>query len=190
MAVISGLRCALLFLAVWGSYAAAQQPAADSTALATLDTYALGPGDKLRIIVFGEPSLSGEFNVSDTGKIAIPLIGGVDVQGKSVPAAQEMIRAMLADGYLKTPQVSLEVLRYRPYYIYGEVVRAGEYPFASGLNVQQAIAAAGGYSYRATRRYVFVKRSGKAQEERLDFRSNPVIAVLPGDTLRIGERHF
>ena len=82
--------------------------------------------------------------MSDAGKIAFPLIGGIAVHGKTIGEAQELIRATLADGYVNLPQVSLEVLKYRPYYIYGEVVRSGEYPFASGLTAQQAIATAGG----------------------------------------------
>lgn len=185
-------RFALLFLIAVALGAptgvAAQQSGA--AAAATQDDYALGPGDKVKIIVFSEPNLSGEFGISDTGQIAFPLIGGVDVNGRSVRDAAETIRARLADGYVNAPQVSLEVVKYRPYYIYGEVARSGEYPFASGLTVQQAIAAAGGYSYRAAKRHVFLRRGGEAAEARLDFKRNPTIFIRPGDTLRIGERHF
>jgi polysaccharide export outer membrane protein len=181
-----------LFVALLASIVGFQSAAAQQTGpvASAATSYMLGSGDKLRITVFNEPNLTGEFNVSDTGTIAFPLIGRVDVNGKSAQEAQEMIRVMLADGYLNAPQVSLEVTKYRPYYIYGEIVRSGEYPFASGLTAQQAIASAGGYSYRASRRYVYLRRGNQAAEARLDFKSNPLIFVMPGDTLRIGERHF
>jgi protein involved in polysaccharide export with SLBB domain len=90
--------------------------------------YHLGAGDKLRIIVFGEESLTGEFFVSGGGKIAFPLIGDVDAVGLTIPELQAAIAAKLADGYLKQPRVSAEVLNYRPFYILGEVMKPGEYP--------------------------------------------------------------
>ncbi|MET0251911.1 MAG: polysaccharide biosynthesis/export family protein [Novosphingobium sp.] len=170
--------------------AAAQSSTVVSSGEPGIGAYLLGPGDKLRVIVFNEPNLSGEFSVSDSGQVAFPLIGSVDVNGKTVAVAQEAIRTMLADGYLNAPEVSLEVLRYRPYYIYGEIIRAGEYPFASGLTVQQAIAAAGGYSYRAARKYVYLRRTGQDREAKLKFKKQPQILVMPGDTIRIGGRSF
>lgn len=168
------------------------QPALSATVQSApgIEDYTLGAGDRIKLTVFNEPSFSGEYGVSDNGAIALPLVGLIDLKGKTIKAAQDLIQAQLADGYINAPQVSIEVIKYRPYYIYGEVVHAGEFPFVSGMSVQQAIAAAGGYSYRAAKRYVLIRRSGNAVENKLKFKENPVISILPGDTIRVDERHF
>ena len=90
--------------------------------------YVLGPTDKLRVIVFGEPNLSNEFVISPAGILSMPLIGGVPADGVTVAALEEAIAAKLRAGYLNDPRVSVEVLIYRPFYILGEVGSPGEYP--------------------------------------------------------------
>ena len=150
--------------------------------------YHLGAGDKLRIIVFGEDSLTGEFFVSGTGKIAFPLIGDIDVLGKTIPEIQSIIEAKLADGYLKTPKVSAEVLNYRPFYILGEVMKPGEYPYTNGLTVLNAVATAQGFTYRADTHKVFIRRAATKDENPEAL--TPTTPVEPGDTIRIGERLF
>jgi protein involved in polysaccharide export with SLBB domain len=131
---ISALFAVLAWLTSWGGFALAQdrnapppQSAVGTSSGAGFE-YHLGAGDKLRIIVFGEESLTGEFFVSGGGKIAFPLIGDIDVVGLTIPELQAAIAAKLADGYLKQPRVSAEVLNYRPFYILGEVMKPGEYP--------------------------------------------------------------
>ena len=175
----------LLTLAACGT----MPPPLDSSQVQPLrNGYPLGAGDKVRIIVFNEPNLSGEFNVTSQGAIAFPLIGAVQVEGKTTEEVSEAIRAQLTRGYVLDPRVSTEVLSYRPYYILGEVNKPGEYPFANGLTVEQAIAAAGGYSYRANRGKVFLRR--RSGDERTVDLSGPAAQVLPGDTIRVGERYF
>jgi protein involved in polysaccharide export with SLBB domain len=150
--------------------------------------YKLGAGDKVRIIVFGEEALTGEFSVSGGGKIAFPLIGEITAAGVTLPDLQAAIAAKLADGYLKNPRVSAEVLNYRPFYILGEVMKPGEYPFTNGLTVQNAVATASGFTYRADTKKVYIKPAQELKEhvERLA----PDLKVQPGDTIRIGERFF
>ncbi len=150
--------------------------------------YRLGTGDKLRIIVFGETSLSGEFVISDTGEVAFPLIGNVHAAGLSVQQFQDALRAKLADGYLKDPRVSAEVENYRPFYILGEVQKPGEYPYTTGLTVLNAVATAGGFSYRANTKNVTIRHAGGTQE--LPTRLTAVTPVGPGDTIVIKERFF
>ncbi len=184
-AVISLLA---LFFA-WGQPARAQG-AGDATPAQTGTNfeYKLGAGDKLRIIVFGEDSLTGEFFVSGAGKIAFPLVGEIDVLGKTIPELQHAIEAKLSDGYLKMPKVSAEVLNYRPFYILGEVMKPGEYPYTNGLTVLNAVATASGFTYRADTHKVFIRRATTAGEI-----GEPLTAttpVEPGDTIRIGERLF
>lgn len=152
-------------------------------------TYTLNSGDKLHITVFNEPTLSGDFVVTSDGNISFPLVGDVPVSGKSVAQTQELIRSRLAAGYVKDPRVTLEVSNYRPYYVLGEVGRPGEYVFSVGLTVTQAVAIAGGFSYRANQRHIFVKRAGEQVERQIDV-SKHTAYILPGDTIRVGERYF
>ena len=186
----------LLFALVgpgWAQVPAAAGPAAvaaapDSPDLGPEFEYHLGAGDRLRVIVFGEQELSGEFFVSGGGKISFPLIGEVDAAGSTIPQLQKAIEAKLADGYLKQPRVSAEVLNYRPFYILGEVMKPGEYPYTNGLTVLNAVATAEGFTYRANKQKVFIKRAtGDAEHE---YPLTTATPVEPGDTIRIGERFF
>ena len=150
--------------------------------------YALGPGDRIRITVFGEPDLSGEFEVDGTGAISLSLIGQVSAAGLTTQQLEQTVNAKLADGYLRNPQVSAEVINYRPYYILGEVNTAGEYAYTSGLSVLNAVASAGGFTYRANKRVVYIKSVDGVDEAAYELNSQ--VLVQPGDTIRIGERIF
>ena len=171
-----------------GAPAPASLPAAKGPAGPADANYRLGTGDKLRIIVFGETSLSGEFVISDTGEVAFPLIGNVRAAGLSVQQFEDGLRARLADGYLRDPRVSAEVENYRPFYILGEVQKPGEYPYTTGLTVMNAVATAGGFSYRANTKIIVMRHSGGAKE--LPVRLTAVTPVAPGDTIVIKERFF
>lgn len=155
---------------------------------ALAQTYRLGPGDRLRVIVFQEPDLSGEFEVDSTGQVALPLIEPIPAQGKTIREFQEAVVAKLSTGYLVNPRVSAEVLNYRPFYITGEVNRPGEYPYVAGMNILKAIAMAGGYTYRANTRRVFMTRVSGRDE--LVVEPSAQTVVLPGDFIRIPERIF
>lgn len=150
--------------------------------------YRLGSGDKVRVTVYGEPSLSGEFFVTGSGLVSLPLIGEVKAAGLSVGQFQEAVQKALSDGYLKEPRVNAEVLGFRPFYILGEVSKPGTYPYTSGLTVMNAVATAGGYTYRADKKQVYIKRDGATTEVKSPL--SPSITVAPGDTIRIGERFF
>lgn len=150
--------------------------------------YQLGTGDRLRVNVFGEPELSGEFVVDGAGEVSLPLIGNVRVEGMTVTAFQRDIERRLRDGYLNNPQISAEVTNYRPYYILGEVNQPGEYPYISGLTVMNAVATASGFTYRANKRHVFIRSDGQTAERKVPLTSST--PVQPGDTIRIDERIF
>lgn len=199
-----------LALALAGSASLAQQPAqplasattapgsvsagpegaaaARPMAIGAGSDYTLGPGDKIRVIVYGETALSGEFFVSGAGKVSFPLIGDVPAASLTVQAFQQGLENGLRQGYLKEPRVSVEVLTYRPYYILGEVNKPGEYPYASGLTVLNAVATAGGFTYRAQTKRAFIRRSKEVSEKSVPLTSEVVVA--PGDTIRISERLF
>jgi polysaccharide export outer membrane protein len=151
--------------------------------------YKLGPGDKLRVTVFGEESLSGEFVVANNGAVAFPLIGEVPAGGLTPTAFQTAVQEQLASsGLVRTPRVTADVTAYRPYYILGEVTKPGQYPYSVGLTVTKAVATAGGFTYRANSKLIYVTREGATRE--LPVSLTAASAIWPGDTIRIAERHF
>lgn len=152
-----------------------------------LASYKLGSGDRLRVTIFNEPELSGEYIVDGTGIVSMPLIGEMSVAGMTVREFQRLAESQFGAGILNNPKVAAEVINYRPYYILGEVGDPGEYPFQSGLTVMNAVATAGGFSYRANRKTVFI-RSAEGEERPIQL--NASTPVKPGDTIRIGERLF
>jgi polysaccharide export outer membrane protein len=161
------------------------QPAADSDA-----EYRLSAGDKVRVIVFGEETLTGEYVITSGGNLTFPLIGNLPATDKTVEQLQAAVSTALADGYVNDPRVSIQVVSFRPFYILGEVNRPGEYPVSTGLTLEQAVASAGGFTYRANTKRAFLKRASETQERPIEVRGpNPVI-VRAGDTIRILERHF
>lgn len=187
----------VLCFGLWGcqSAPAAAPPAPTATvegapaATAGLASYKLGAGDRLRVSVFNEEALSGEFLVDGTGMVSMPLIGEVFVEGLTVRDFQRKFEEELENGqFLIDARVSAEVLNYRPYYILGEVQNPGEYPYSAGLTVMNAVATAGGFTYRANRRNVFVRSGEGGDEYRIEL--TPATKLEPGDTIRIGERLF
>ncbi len=158
------------------------------TAPAQAMDYLLGPGDKVRVTVYGEQSLSGEFYVTGSGLMSLPLIGELKAGGMTVGQFQQVVQKALSDGYLKEPRVSAEVLTFRPFYILGEVEKPGTYPYTSGLTVLNAVATAGGFTYRADKKSVWIKHMGDQTEVKGELTPSNVVA--PGDTIRIGERFF
>jgi polysaccharide export outer membrane protein len=151
--------------------------------------YTLDSGDKIRVVVYGEQSLNGEYSIGPAGDIAFPLIGNLPAKGKSIAELQQAITTKLAAGYILDPRVSIDVLSFRPYYILGEVNRPGQYPYSTDLSVDQAIASAAGYTYRASKSKVFIRHLGQRE---IEYRLNKgkVVWVRPGDSIRVGERYF
>ncbi|CAN5616525.1 polysaccharide biosynthesis/export family protein [soil metagenome] len=152
------------------------------------EAYKLGSGDKVRMTVFSEPQLSGDYSVSGDGELSLPLIGNVAVAGKTTSQASTAIQARFADGYLRNPRISMEVTTYRPFFILGEVKSPGQYPYASGMTALNAIAIAQGYTPRARKKRVFIRRFGEQLEQ--EYVVTPDLRVWPGDTIRLAERYF
>lgn len=162
--------------------------AAVNSAQALAQSYRLGPGDKLRVIVFQEPDLSGEFEVDSAGMVSLPLIEPINAQGLTIREFQDAVAARLSAGYLVNPRVSAEVLNYRPFYITGEVNRPGEYPYVAGMNILKAIAMAGGTTYRANLKRIYLTRGKEGKEEVVQ--PSPDVIIMPGDFIRVPERFF
>ncbi|NTU77274.1 MAG: hypothetical protein HGA90_05615, partial [Alphaproteobacteria bacterium] len=94
--------------------------------------YVLCTGDRVRLTVYGEDDLSGEYEVNSTGRVALPLVGNIDAANRTVREFEEVVRAQLNKGYLKNPRVSAQVASYRPFFILGEVAKPGNYAYVNG----------------------------------------------------------
>lgn len=164
--------------------AAVGDPAKDGGAVA----YRFGSGDKLRVKVYNEDTISGEYEVDSTGNLSLQLLGSVRAAGLTLPELAGMIEHRLREeGYMINPKVAIDVLNYRPFYVLGEVNRPGSYPYVAGMTVLNAIALAGGYTYRAkTWRFELIRGSG--EETKIPVEAQAV--VLPGDIIKVNERFF
>jgi polysaccharide export outer membrane protein len=150
--------------------------------------YRLGAGDRVRITVFEQDGLSNTYAVDQSGYLAFPLIGAVPARGYTAQQIEGQIADKLRQGYLRDPDVTVEIDRYRPVFVMGEVGAAGQYSYVPGMTVQKAIAAAGGFSARANQTNVDVTRdiNGKVMTGRV-LTSDP---LMPGDTIYVRERLF
>jgi protein involved in polysaccharide export with SLBB domain len=163
--------------------------ASDSTAKsAPTSGLRLSAGDKIKVIVFGEDKLSGDYQLDTDGAVSLPLAGTVEAAGLTKPELEQALTAKLKSEYLRNPKVTVDVISFRPFYVLGEVSRPGEYPYRSGLNVLSAIAIAGGATYRANNSVVWIQRAGT--NEFAEYPQSPSILVMPGDVLRLRERYF
>ncbi len=156
---------------------------------ATADApYTLAAGDRLRVIVFGQDSLSNSYSVDGAGRIAMPLIGSVPVQGRTVPDVEREIAGRLRNGFIREPRVSVEVEAFRPFFVLGEVTTAGQYPFLEGMTARTAVAIAGGFSPRGYQGGVDITRmiDGYFVTGRVPLDT----PVRPGDTVTVKERIF
>jgi polysaccharide biosynthesis/export protein len=163
-------------------------PLAPPAAASSADNYVLGPNDRVRLKVYGEPDIAGEYEIDSTGQVSVPLAGHIKAAGLTTKQLERAIASALSKGIVRDPRVNVEIALYRPYYILGEVKKSGEYPYRLGLTVMDAVASAGGFTYRANEHKVFLRRSGAGAEEVYPLDS-PIL-VFPGDNIRIPERYF
>ncbi len=167
--------------------AATAAPPAASAAPASQE-YVLEPGDHIHLTVYDEEDLSGDYIVADTGFVALPLIGNIMAARTTTHQLEAAIRLKLQNGYLHDPKVSIQLLNYRPFFIIGEVAKPGSYPYVDGMNVLNAVALAGGYTYRASTGGIrIIHASDPAKKEQNVEETAP---VKPGDIIKVPERLF
>ena len=182
-------RSALLFLAC----ALPLSACAPTLYIGPLDAqpdgpYILASGDRLRVIVFGQENLANIYTVSSEGTIAVPLIGPVKVAGGTTQEAARAIEAKLRNGFIREPKVTVEIEVYRPFFVLGEVLNPGQFPYVSGMSIQTAVAIAGGFTPRANQTYAEITRPIR---EGLVTANVPITYPMkPGDTVVIKERWF
>ena len=169
--------------------AAPAQSPGRSAAVKADDGYRLGSGDRVRVTVYGQPELTGEYAVDGGGQMSYPLVGQIRAGGLTAYELERALIGKLSPNYLKNPSISVEVLTFRPFYIVGEVRTPGSYPFVSGMSVLNAVALAGGFTYRARENSFYVTRTAE------DGSKNKITAgadatILPGDIITVRERYF
>lgn len=150
------------------------------------NSYRLGSGDLVRIKVFGEQNLSGEHRVDGGGALTLPLVGRVESADMTPNELKKHLENRYSE-YLKTPDISIEVLTYRPFYIVGEVNKPGNYPYVDGMTVINGVAIAGGFTYRANTDDFYIQRKGNKNEQ---YSAEQATEVRPGDVIVVRERFF
>ena len=150
--------------------------------------YRVGSGDKLSIRVAGETDLTGEVPVDASGAISLPYVQTVTVAGMNTPQIEQMLTTRLKNGFLRDPQVSVQVITLRPFFIMGEVGASGGFPYQAGMTVQNAIALGGGYSARADKSDVLITRRNVKGTD--TYKAPVTTQVYPGDIIYVRERWF
>jgi protein involved in polysaccharide export with SLBB domain len=151
----------------------------------TSTAYHLGPGDKVNVTVFGDDTLSGSHDVDGNGMMSLPLAGSIKVAGLTSDELEAAIRNKFKE-YLRDPRVGVEVTSYRPFYIVGEVQKPGSYPYVNGMSVLNAVAIAGGFTYRAKDDDFAIER----KSNQTNIRAGRTTQVMPGDVIVVRERFF
>lgn len=170
------IGCLACFLVFAQSSGVAQQHTADS-ALKGLSQEqvrggaitAVGPGDSLRVVVLGHPDLTTDVTVTAEGQITVPFLGALNVNNQAPgEVARRIAKGMREGGYLRDPQVVVEVaqVRSRLASIYGEVQRPGRYPIEGNLSLLELLALAGGVKTGADDKAVLMRRAGQPGQVR------------------------
>ncbi len=183
---MSLLRLIIIVFISLSISACAISPRGNTYLVEATGPYTLDSGDEVRVIVYGDEDLTGNFQVGDGGTISYPLVGQLFVRGLTTKQVTAKISSALANGYMRNPNVAVEIATYRPFFIQGEVAQSGQYPYIYGMSARAAIALAGGYTDTAERSFVIIyRRQGSEMIKgsvQLDF------PILPGDTIVIADR--
>ena len=151
--------------------------------------YHLTVGDHLRVTIFGSTPVTGEYTVDNTGTVSLPPLPPLTVQGMSASDAGSAIaKSYTQAGLFRDPRVTVDIISFGPFYVLGEVNKAGEFPYHPGMSLFAAVASAGGYTYRANPQHVYIRKAHEAVETEYELTSD--IAILPGDVIRVPELHL
>lgn len=155
-------------------------------------SYRMGPGDKVKILVFGETDLSLETHVGESGLVSYPFLGELVVSGKTPLEFEREIATRLRDGYLVNPEVTVTVLEYRKFYVDGHVNSPGGFQFQPGMTVRKAISLAGGFGPRADRGKIYVVQGEQNADGSIKNSTRIGIddSVRPGDVITVDRSFF
>jgi len=183
ISISSQLLFLLPLLSLVGGLAAQPVPQGTSDS-----TYVLGAGDIVRISVFNQADLSGDYQLDGDGRISMPLIGSVEADGLTPADLENVLVERFRPDYLVNPRIFVQVMNYRPYYLMGEVSGRGAFPYKAGMTYLTAIANAGGFTYRAKQDFVYVIRADDPEQKEIKLSVEE--KVQPGDIIRVAERLF
>lgn len=178
--------------------ASAPPPVAD-TLPGTPESEVLGPGDIVTVRVFREPELSGKYQVPASGPNELPLIGNVEMSGKTPQQLQKELGARFADGFLVDPQVTVfvEERNSQRIYVLGQVQKPGTFAYNASMTVIEAITMAGGFSQLASRNGVKLSRTVNGKETVLKIPVGSIssgsasnVRLQPGDIIFVPEALF
>jgi polysaccharide biosynthesis/export protein len=185
--VVGVLLAAALFLTACSS-ASLTEAEQQSMALVATAPATLQPGDKIRVDVFGEEKLGGEYQLDQAGQVSVPLAGTIKAQGMTNAQLEQALSQKFRTQYLRNPKVTVTIATLAPFYVIGEVQKPGQYDYRSGLNVLTAMAIAGGPTYRASRGNVQIQRRG--ENKMREYPISSTVPILPGDVIKVPERYF
>ena len=171
----------LLFIMAFSAAVQAAEPM-------SLSRYKLGAGDKIMISVYGEEGMEKELILTDAGSVSYPFLGEFRAKGLTLGQLEQLVTNKLKDGYYIDPRVSVTIMEYRKFFVSGEVKEPGGFSFEPGLTLEKAIALAGGFTQRASKKAVSVTReeNGNAVEHTLSLNES----LLPGDIITVSESFF
>lgn len=176
--VLCLLFCSLFSAPLW----------AESEATGSDISYHLGSGDELKITIFNQDDMNGEYTIDGAGNVSLPLIGTITAKNLTLNEFEMKLKEKLIPDYLLNPKIAIQVLNYRPFYILGEVKNPNSYPYVSGMTYLTAIAIAGGYTYRAKENAVYVIHANDPGQKEIETKLEEL--VLPGDIIHVEERLF
>jgi polysaccharide export outer membrane protein len=156
--------------------------------IATASDYLLDVGDSIEIVVYGENDLTTKVKISRSGLISFPFLDDIQVKGLSIKEVEKKIHAGLLGDYLINPQVSISIVEYRPFFIHGQVVRPGGFPYQEGLRLDKAIALAGGLTNRASKADWIITRT--VQGKTVVIEANIATLIQPDDIIKIEQSFF
>lgn len=177
-----GLVMAALALVGCAGDPAAPEPAPP------LSAYVIGAGDRIKITVLEIENMTVETDVATDGSVDLPLVGSIRVAGRTTTEVRTVLAERLARDYVKDPKVNVEVAKYRPFYVLGQVNKPGSYPFEPELDIRRAAAIAGGFNRRADTDAAYLVREVDGQNDRR--RVGLGTRVYPGDVIEIDRRLF
>jgi polysaccharide export outer membrane protein len=149
----------------------------------------LQPGETIKITVYGEDGLTGQYDIGPGGAVSMPLIGSIKAAGHTpVQFARTVEARYRSGGFLQDPHVNVAIVTFKPFYVLGEATTPGEYPYRSGLTVHSAVAMAGGFTYRASRSVALIRHVG--DDVWKEYSLTEPVPIAPGDLIRIPERYF
>lgn len=183
----------LLLLCLLSAACSTSAPQVTETERKALEAEAAAPpqlqaGEKIHVTVYGEPTLSGDYQIDPSGFVSLPLAGTVKAAGLNQQELEQALITKYSGGYLKDPKITVGIAEFRPFYIVGEVSKPGAYPYTGGLTVLSAIAIAGGTTYRANQSEVLIQHAG--EDHMLEYNTDAPIPILPGDIIQVPRRYI